>query len=347
MRFLSVLGDSISTYEGYNPKDYSVFYDNAWQKNNGLATVYDTWWAKVNQAMHAYLCVNDSFSGSLAAGVDFPAASCPKRLRNLRTEEYDPDVILIYIGLNDFGNGVKPFIKKELPNKNYFVFENAYEKIITSLKRIYPKSYVVCATLMKTRLADDENWKFPERLSGEYIDDYNNVIRSLCEKHNCCLADLDATGICYETLDGIHPTKTGHQEMANAWISCLEHKEWFDQTTEKYLELYHSNDSKDISEYEVFEKMTAEKILIPVSQTGKVMPMVYDGQSVVGVFTSPEQMPENEHVNTKIGYISEITDVFSLMQIPAVINPLSDEKMQLFIPHEWIEKRLVKKERLK
>jgi len=42
MRFVSVLGDSVSTYEGYNPKDYSVFYDNAWQKNNGLATVYDT-----------------------------------------------------------------------------------------------------------------------------------------------------------------------------------------------------------------------------------------------------------------------------------------------------------------
>ncbi len=55
--FVSILGDSISTYSGYNPKGYTVFYDAEMQKRNGLYSAYDTWWAKVNQELRAYLCV--------------------------------------------------------------------------------------------------------------------------------------------------------------------------------------------------------------------------------------------------------------------------------------------------
>ena len=53
MKLVSILGDSISTFEGYNPLGYSVFYDQEMQNKNGLKTVYDTWWAKVNQALGA------------------------------------------------------------------------------------------------------------------------------------------------------------------------------------------------------------------------------------------------------------------------------------------------------
>ena len=62
--FVSIVGDSISTYEGYNPDRYKVFYNRTMQMANGLNSVYDTWWAKVNQSLHAYLCVNNSYSGS-------------------------------------------------------------------------------------------------------------------------------------------------------------------------------------------------------------------------------------------------------------------------------------------
>ena len=55
MRLVSIIGDSISTYEGYNPSGYAVFYDQEMCARNGLKSVYDTWWAKVNQFLHAYL----------------------------------------------------------------------------------------------------------------------------------------------------------------------------------------------------------------------------------------------------------------------------------------------------
>ena len=103
---VSILGDSISTYDGYNPKGYAVYYDEYMQMRNGLQSVYDTWWAKVNQALGAFLCVNDSYSGCMVSGVDFPAGCSQERIMNLRTSEYMPDLILIYMGINDFGNGV-------------------------------------------------------------------------------------------------------------------------------------------------------------------------------------------------------------------------------------------------
>lgn len=81
--FVSILGDSISTYNGFNPHGYAVFYDEEMQKRNGLNSVYDTWWAKVNQELRAYLCVNNSYSGSRVSGMDFPAGCCLERIMHL------------------------------------------------------------------------------------------------------------------------------------------------------------------------------------------------------------------------------------------------------------------------
>ena len=58
MKFVSIMGDSISTFSGFNPEGYSVFYDEYNSHRNSMTSVYDTWWAKVNQFLHAYICVN-------------------------------------------------------------------------------------------------------------------------------------------------------------------------------------------------------------------------------------------------------------------------------------------------
>lgn len=61
---------------------------------------------KVNQFINAYICVNNSYSGSKVTGEKFPSGNCDQRTSNLHTEQYTPDMILIYLGFNDFGNGV-------------------------------------------------------------------------------------------------------------------------------------------------------------------------------------------------------------------------------------------------
>lgn len=223
MRFVSIIGDSISTYAGFNPAGYKVFYNSQMQIKNNLNSVYDTWWAKVNQSLHAYLCVNNSYSGSKVTGYDFPSASSESRTSALHTADHVPDIILIYIGFNDFGNGV-PIQDKGLHKcfkKDMRFFADAYSKMVSDVKRNYPNSKIVCATLMRTYIAEKEQWTFPEHFAGIEFEEYNQAIRHVCKKENCFLADIGAMGMSCETLDGVHPTNEGHITLSRAWIHSL------------------------------------------------------------------------------------------------------------------------------
>ncbi|MBQ4512499.1 MAG: hypothetical protein II969_05865 [Anaerolineaceae bacterium] len=224
MILVSIIGDSISTFEGYNPSGYSVFYDTDMQLRNGLTSVYDTWWAKVNQALHAYLCVNNSYSGSRVTGAGFPAASSLERISCLHTRIYRPDMILIYVGFNDFGNGVSIRQKKSVfinRKENLSYFEDAYGIMIDRVIERYPRAKVVCGTLMRTRIRNNETWLFPEMYAGEKFEDYNDAIRRIVDIKKVYLADIGSLNIRYETLDGSHPTLEGHQTIADIWIKCL------------------------------------------------------------------------------------------------------------------------------
>lgn len=44
---VSIIGDSISTFEGYNPQGFAVFYNEEKQQQAGIANVTDTWWQTV------------------------------------------------------------------------------------------------------------------------------------------------------------------------------------------------------------------------------------------------------------------------------------------------------------
>lgn len=214
MRLVSILGDSISTFEGYNPQGYSVFYNEKEQCRNGLRSVCDTWWAKVNQALKAFLCVNNSYSGSRVTGTGFPSASCNERLLHLCTDQYTPDIILVYIGFNDFGNGVK--VKKGFLKKDLLSFEYAYDIMVSTLKNRYPNSTIICGTLMRSTIKKQNDWVFPERYAGMNFSNYNSVIRQICKKRKCFVADLENVMLKYETLDGTHPTAEGHMTIAKA-----------------------------------------------------------------------------------------------------------------------------------
>lgn len=219
--YVSILGDSISTYTGYNPLGYAVFYEGENARNNNLQSVYDTWWAKVNQFLQAYLCVNASYSGSKVSGNNFPAANSMERIRSLHTPNISPDVILVYIGFNDFGYGV-PIKRSTFLRKDPSCFQDAYRLMLQRLKKQYPTAKIICGTLMKSYIKEKAEWRFPDLLNNIPFEAYNETIRDSCKHETCMLADLASLNLLYETLDGTHPTKNGHQIIANAWISLLK-----------------------------------------------------------------------------------------------------------------------------
>ena len=218
---VSILGDSVSTFEGCNPQGYSVFYIGYYMESNELTHPDQTWWSRVVRWLDAEVLMNDAYSGSRASGGVFPSASCEERLCNLRVSDVTPDIIIVYIGFNDFGYGVPLRRKHRLQKPDLSNFEDAYAHLLHRLRELYPNAWLLCATLMLTRLRGEPEWKTPEQLEGDTLDAFNAVIRKHAQGERCVLADLAQTGMRYETLDGTHPTAEGHQTFADTWISCL------------------------------------------------------------------------------------------------------------------------------
>ena len=57
---ISILGDSISTYQGTNPEGYAVYYNEEMQRRNRLASFSDTWWGRVCPNITAFSSVMKS-----------------------------------------------------------------------------------------------------------------------------------------------------------------------------------------------------------------------------------------------------------------------------------------------
>ena len=65
---VSVLGDSYSTFQGYNPDNYRPFYPDA---NNDVKEVEQTWWSLYIQAKGYELDKNNSWGATTITGTGF------------------------------------------------------------------------------------------------------------------------------------------------------------------------------------------------------------------------------------------------------------------------------------
>ena len=223
---ISILGDSISTFSGWNPTGYKVFYDQRKQAINGLTSIEDTWWQKVIRFLNGELCVNNSYSGSRVSGEAFPAAHSKERIASL-SKDFQPDIILVYIGMNDFGYRVpisKKFSWLQLRHNPHF-FLNAYNLMLAQMKSQYPQTRIICASLMKSHVKNHPEWHFDQGFgAGEPLEKYNAAIQRACRKNHVIFLSLqsDASLTTYETLDGAHPTAKGHDMIAQCWKKALK-----------------------------------------------------------------------------------------------------------------------------
>lgn len=109
MRTFSILGDSYSTYAGWNPEGYAPWYapeGNA--APNDVRCVEDTWWYGLGD--WKLLC-NSSYGGSTVCdtgynGEDSSAYSFVTRMkRDFGQDCEEPDILLIFGGTNDHWAG--------------------------------------------------------------------------------------------------------------------------------------------------------------------------------------------------------------------------------------------------
>ena len=223
-KYFSVLGDSISTLDGYQPEDYAVFYQG---ENRYLAGVFvpeDIWWGKVIEKLQGKLLVNNAFSGSTVCrhpSCQIESYGCSDaRTGGLGEEGQAPDVVMILMGINDWGCGMP--LKPDGQMEGLRVFSVAYEAMLEKIKRNYPQAEIWCLTLPRSCWSAHPEVEIPAYRAGGHFGEYCGVIRLCAEKAGCRLVDIYDPTQPYDTIDGFHPTADGMATIARAVLAQVE-----------------------------------------------------------------------------------------------------------------------------
>ena len=216
---VSILGDSISTFTGTMPADYNIFYP----ESGDIPNAGQTWWGQLLTNTGMVLCRNASSSNTDVTGnslaMDGSAPGCSiRRVMDLKgADGSSPDVIIIYMGINDFarsrtlGSFRAPGVQTE---GEVMVFTDAYELMLQKIKTLYPTAAVYCCTLLE-RCDMEGNTGAPSvNLNGDTVNDFNAQIKAIASAYGASVIDFYNCGINYTnlslfTVDGIHPTWIG------------------------------------------------------------------------------------------------------------------------------------------
>ena len=135
----------------------------------------------------------------------------------------NPDVIAVYIGINDFNAGLNCGEFNELAD--IYTEENGY---ITP--KSFAEAYAIMIHKMTERYGDADVFIFtlPANGTNKYtalLDEYNAEIRKIAEYFDCYLVDIAAIeGYEYAkyTNDGLHPNEAGMDLITDHFARMLK-----------------------------------------------------------------------------------------------------------------------------
>lgn len=231
---LSILGDSISTFDGWIPEGFNVFYPLSGE----VTDVSQTWWKLLMDNTGMELCANGSSSGSTCVGdsmsEDNPWYGCSGYRISFLTGAGGrmPDVIIVYLGTNDLlmsvplgdNDGTNMVEEGEIEN-----FSDAYCMILDKLASDYPAAQVYCCNL--TQVGDwgtGEGQAFVPFVNGLGLtaEDYSKQIQIIADNKGIPVIDLYHCGIETANLremttDGVHPTPKGMKCLGDAVLKGM------------------------------------------------------------------------------------------------------------------------------
>ena len=246
-KYLSVLGDSISTYEGYS-NDYintnsALQYNLVHYNDENLGSVDNTYWKQIIDKYNMNLCVDNGWgsaqvlgnaNGNLNGYWRRPSQLHDNTIENnANGEEVYPDVILVYMGVNDaaYNQPTAPVLTNEDFTRiqeqvdslgNDYRPENfseAYATMIYKITKNYVSADVFCLTVPTHMLNRNQ----------DLLVQYNNAIRQVCEYFNIGLVELEGSVLDAEdtseyTIDGVHPNALGMDVMTSLIEKALRNK---------------------------------------------------------------------------------------------------------------------------
>lgn len=198
---LSILGDSISTYEGYSNDESankSIAYNKVFYKSPFPPE--RTYWMKIIRDLELTLCVNNSWSGGNLSGKDDENSGLNRAAELADNDGNLPDIIIVFMGVNDLGRYNIPLD----------IFREDYAATLKTLKKHYPDSAVCCVNL------PDRDIYLKEKaiLFNKAIEE---AVRLMGDGY--FIADLFGSKLNNDfyynnTTDGLHPDEDGMRIIA-------------------------------------------------------------------------------------------------------------------------------------
>lgn len=234
----SILGDSISTFKGclksddrnYTGAAYAYFYPKEYMND-----VNKTWWRRMEALTGLSLLCNCAWSGSQTCGnslaTNTAAAGCStRRVTDLSKDGIAPDIIIIFIGINDLRDSNSRQLgtwdgNSEIPaeSNNVNKFSDAYALMVKKVMANYPLSEIYCCTILESNNASwdiEKPSEYPCKNSrGNTTDDWNTTIKMVANSLGAKIIDMHACGINFFNIttftgDRLHPNTRGAALMA-------------------------------------------------------------------------------------------------------------------------------------
>ena len=210
-KYLSILGDSLSTYKGVSDDrniNATLFYNRSYYEKQ--IPLEKTYWMRLIDRLGLKLCVNNSYSGGTLSVREIEDSGINRVHHLSRDDGTEPDYIIIFMGVNDLGFGV-----------DAEVFAKDYKEVLMTIKEKYPSAKVCCVNL-----PDRANGKSQRTLA------FNRAIYEAVSAsgENFFIADFYSSkvnnDVLYDnTLDGLHPDEKGMELifdlLLDAFVSNL------------------------------------------------------------------------------------------------------------------------------
>lgn len=217
---ISILGDSISTFSGYIPSGNATFFPN-----NFITNVDQTWWKSIldKNTPRLNLLLNNSWSGSRVTNTRTEEQAGYNRALHMGKDGISPDILIIYLGINDFDNGVKLGDYSTDLDTNFptdgSTFKNAYAMMLDNATKTYPNCKIFTCTLP---FSDNQKTGKVVHRNGnnDTLWDFNNAIRDISNQFGTTIIDLAQAGFNRNNAaqvlgDGVlHPNAIGMQLLA-------------------------------------------------------------------------------------------------------------------------------------
>ena len=251
----SLLGDSISTYDGVsNNASYNstiggnAAYYGATGRDDWATSIEplnvsrgDTWWQQAVDTLGMNLCVNNSWSGSYIRNGANANSGCVSRCRQLHnTAGTKPDIIALYMGTNDCNSntdvstlgtpndGMYNKVATELNNTSFApgTILGAYSLMIARAKDSYPNAEIYCFTLLPKIYCGSE-------ANCDVYQAFNAGLKEIAAHYGVYVVDLfEECGLhneelykeyCLSTdpINSLHPNPWGMDAITNCFISTL------------------------------------------------------------------------------------------------------------------------------